>query len=351
MGHYKRAGFKHLYQLNSIYTFDQNKITMPSTQSTGYDPSFLGQNLTLPKPIATLKKKLAPLKNSTKKELTYTHFSCFVHKERKLPLFTAVNIRGAQHNGESRAETDDWNHDSRMLEEYQIGEELYGNDENTFDRGHMVRRIDPTWGNLTTARKADKDTFHYTNCAPQHKNLNRKIWQELERHILENGSENGKVDISVFSGPVLSDDDLPFKNLIEGEEVKIPVVYWKVIVWKKESDNKLYAVGFMQSQWQWIKTKVKRPRAAVSLTRGAYTEDFFEHLEFKNDKTYQVSISEIEKATGLNFAWKNVKFPYKEESLRAISGRTVQPRSALTGTRGFVEETPNPQTKLMNIVL
>ncbi len=325
---------------------------MASTKPAGYDPAFLGQNLTLPKPSATLKKKLAPLKNTTKTELTYTHFSCFVHKERKLPLFTAVNINGAEHNAEERADTDDWNYDSRMLKEYQIGEELYGKDENTFDRGHMVRRIDPAWGNKTTVQKADKDTFHYTNCAPQHLKLNRKIWQELERHVLEHGSKNGKVNISVFTGPVLSDNDLPFKNLIAGSEVKIPVLYWKVIVWKKDSDNKMYAVGFMQSQWLWIKTKLMKPAAArFALTSTRYTEDFFEHLEFKNDKTYQVSIAEIEKATGLKFGWKNVKYPYKAKSLRAITGRTVKPRAATSGTRNLIGAPSKPQTKLTNVVL
>ena len=36
-----------------------------------------------------------------------------------------------------------------------------------FDRGHMVRRLDPVWGTEGPARLANADTHHYTNSCPQ----------------------------------------------------------------------------------------------------------------------------------------------------------------------------------------
>ena len=48
-------------------------------------------------------------------------------------------------------------------------------------RGHLVRRLDPMWG--TRWKEASEDTFHFTNAAPQHKNLNQRTWQNLEDYI------------------------------------------------------------------------------------------------------------------------------------------------------------------------
>jgi endonuclease G len=284
----------------------------------GYKGTFLGRNVPLPELGKSFDGELATLKSSNETELTYTHFTCVVHKWRMLPIFTAVNIDGTSFKPLARGK-DKWNYDTRMDEAFQLGEELYSNDEGTFDRGHMVRRMDPAWGTDTVAKKADADTFHYTNCAPQHANLNQRIWQELERHVLENGAANGKVDISVFTGPVLREDDKVFKNLIEGREIQIPVVFWKVIVWKKDN-GKLYAVGFMQSQWPWVKNKLREPRVGIEAAKKAiYTDDYFENLEFKGGKTYQVSISNIEKQTGLKFNWKDVNFPYVKKKFNEIA--------------------------------
>jgi endonuclease G, mitochondrial len=319
----------------------------------GYQHDFLGKKVSLPEIKGELRKNLATLKNSNETELKYTHFSCVVHKWRMLPLFTAVNIDGEEFKSLSRGK-DKWYYDDRMDEAFQLGEELYSNDENTFDRGHLVRRMDPAWGKDTEAKQADADTFHFTNCTPQHANLNRKIWQELERHVLENGAVNGKVNISVFTGPVLGEDDKVFKNLIEGKEVQIPIVFWKVIVWKKDIDKELYAVGFMQSQWPWVKSKLREPRVGtLAAKKVIYTDSYFEHIEFKGGKTYQVAIPIIEKQTGLKFNWLGIKFPYVSEKFNEVEGKRVKPVSSKSvrisiekGTHGAIG-----QYRLKNIVL
>jgi endonuclease G, mitochondrial len=326
---------------------------MTNQKLLGYQSSFLGERVPLPKVTYELNEELANLKNSNETELKYVHFSCIIHKRRMLPLFTAVNIKGEEFSPLKRGD-DKWFYDDRMDDLFQLGEELYSNDENTFDRGHMVRRMDPAWGKDIDAKKADTDTFHFTNCTPQHANLNRKIWQELERHVLENGASNGKVDISVFTGPVLRKNDKVFKNLIKGKEVQIPVVFWKIIVWKKDTDKKLYAVGFMQSQWPWVKNKLREPRVGtLAAKRIIYTDDYFEHLEFKGGKTYQVAIPTIESQTGLKFNWIEVIFPYKEKTLNEVKGVRVAliskesiRMSIENGTHGAIG-----QYRLKNIIL
>lgn len=82
---------------------------------------------------------------------------------------TAVNIDGEQ-LGSIKRENTKWILDPRMNEKFQTGPRVYA--KNDLDRGHMVRRLDPVWGEHAEA--ANDDTFHFTNSTPQHKNLNQK---------------------------------------------------------------------------------------------------------------------------------------------------------------------------------
>ncbi len=66
---------------------------------------------------------------------------------------------------------------------------------------------------------------------------------------MENGVKNKMADICVFSGPVLDPNDKIFKKQYQNKDVQIPVQFFKIIVWKK-SNGKLYAVGFLMSQWE-----------------------------------------------------------------------------------------------------
>jgi endonuclease G len=71
--------------------------------------------------------------------------------------------------------------------------------DNDLDRGHMVRRLDPVWGDA--AETANEDTFHYTNSCPQHKDLNQKTWNDLEDYVLLNAGKH-QLKLNVFTGPV-----------------------------------------------------------------------------------------------------------------------------------------------------
>ena len=56
------------------------------------------------------------------------------------------------------------------------------------DRGHLVRRLDPAWGeSKALAKIANDDTFHFTNCTPQHENFNQSrlagLWGQLENAV------------------------------------------------------------------------------------------------------------------------------------------------------------------------
>ncbi len=238
--------------------------------STGYAPDFLGPKVPLPQIPAALKKDLAPLKTGTGHELKYTNFSVVVRKSRGLALYTAVNIDGESLKDIKR-EQDKWYFDPRLDRRYQYGPELY--ERNDLDRGHLVRRLDPVWGKNAT--EAGEDTFHFTNCAPQHKALNQKTWQQLEDYILKNAKKHD-LKVTVFTGPVFRDDDMLYRGAYQ-----IPAEFWKVVVLVKD-DGKLSATAYLQTQ------KNLLAELEVEFAYGKY-------------KTYQVAVTRIEALTGLDF--------------------------------------------------
>ncbi|WP_186669126.1 DNA/RNA non-specific endonuclease [Sporosarcina sp. BP05] len=234
---------------------------------TGYDTQFLGNDYDVPHPVfrSDLEQDIAQLKDGSN-VLHYTHFSIVMSKSRRLAYYTVVNIDGNQLMKIGR--NDKWYLDSRIETAYQCGPELYKN--NSLDRGHLVRRRDPVWGD--SAKKANEDTFHFTNCAPQESKLNQKSWLDLENYILDN-AENSNLKVTVFTGPVFRMDDIIYRG------VQIPAEFWKIAVIVKKDGN-LSATAYLQTQ-----------------------KSLIEDLEFAYGeyKTYQVPISKIEAITGLDF--------------------------------------------------
>ncbi|WP_411263822.1 DNA/RNA non-specific endonuclease [Bacillus safensis] len=238
---------------------------------SGYDPQFLGERYTIAHPTlrADLKSDVAELNGGAGNILNYTHFSIIMSKSRRLAFYTVVNIDGMQLKEVGR--DDNWRFDPRIDRKYQVGDELYKN--NPLDRGHLVRRRDPIWG--SDAATANEDTFHFTNCSPQHEQLNQnpELWLGLEDYIL-NHAKNSAVKATVFTGPVFRENDILYRG------VKIPEEFWKVAVMVRD-DGELSATAYLMSQKQLIS-----------------------HLEaagFGAFRTFQVKVSMIEALTGLNF--------------------------------------------------
>lgn len=246
-----------------------------STQSTpfqrdvGYDSTFLGleHRVDLPQLSDEMKKDVSYMDNGSY-VLDYTHFSIVMCRSRCLAYFTAVNIDGSQAKNIKRS-GDSWNFDPRIPKDAQYGDELYA--KNDLDRGHLVRRLDPVWGDK--AMQANSDTFHFTNSSPQHKNLNQKTWLDLENYLLQN-AQNHNLKVSVFTGPVFRSDDMIYRG-----KFKIPAEFWKVVVMIKD-DGKMSATAYLQTQKNMI--------VNLEFAYGEY-------------KTYQVPVARIEKITGLDF--------------------------------------------------
>jgi len=201
--------------------------------------------------------------------LNYTHFSVVMSRSQKLALYTAVNIDGNQEVLLRRRNTR-WKIDPRIDRRFQFGNELYVR--NNLDRGHLVRRLDPVWGSDDVARKADDDTFHYTNSAPQHERLNQRNWLKLEEYLL-NAAHTRDFKASIFTGPVFGETDIVYRD------ARIPGEFWKVAVMVGPS-GKLHATAYLLSQTQLL-------------------DDL--EFAFGRFRTYQVRLEAIEEKTGLDF--------------------------------------------------
>lgn len=246
----------------------------------GYVPEFLGDGHVVPLPgFGTWAGDLAPLTSGGGHELKYAHFSVVQCASRRLPLVTAVNIDGEKAFNLKRE--GDWRLDGRLSPDHQIGNDLYLR--NPIDRGHLVRRMDPGWGDTREeAQQAEDDTFHYTNSAPQHEDLNQKIWLSLEDYILQSAATRG-FRACILTGPVFRKDDKRLKRQPGAEDIRIPREYWKVAAMINDDSGRLSVTGYVLSQGEMIK----------SLTEAAFV--------YGQYKTYQVKLSLIEKATGLDF--------------------------------------------------
>jgi endonuclease G len=233
----------------------------------GYNEAFLG-GFEVPWPTFSeaLDGKVYVL-DGGKTRLDYTHFSVTM-STRRIALCVGVNIDGKVHVDVPRTR-DTWAYDGRLPVSAQAGDELYAG--NALDRGHLVRRQDPNWGE--EALVANRDTFHFTNCSPQMSAFNQKTWLELEDYILDNTQRWG-ARATVFSGPVLTDSDRLYRG------VQIPQAFWKVVAYLGD-DGRPSASAYMIDQ--------RRELDDLELVFGPL-------------RTYRRSVVSLEALTGLRFA-------------------------------------------------
>jgi endonuclease G, mitochondrial len=221
----------------------------------GYDLDFLPTPIPLPRPAQSVR------------ELTYPRFTVLLDPARRLAAVTGVTIDGGALREVSR--TGEWRLDPRVDDELQTGPAVYAR--NDLDRGHLVRRRDPGWGDAAEARAATEATFFYPNAAPQAAGFNqsKELWLGLEDHVIAY-AESTDQRVSVFTAPVLADDDPPYRG------IRIPLRFWKVAAW--EGPDGLAAAGFLLDQSDLVDLS-EGLRAAPPL--GGF-------------RTFQVPITEIE---------------------------------------------------------
>ncbi len=267
--------------LEAAADMDMERITDRDYRNrTGYSPDFLEANVPVPLPILTDAQRNNAAKNTQAEPeaddtvLPYHHFSIVMNRSRQLAYYTVVNIDGERIRDVPRSR-DKWAYDPRIAESEQIGEDLYAR--NALDRGHLVRRRDPVWGAESEARNANADTFHFTNCSPQHErfNQNSQTWLGIEDYLL-NSAVSERKRLNVFTGPVFDDEDPLYRG------VRLPLRFWKIAVHAK-ADGSLAVSAYL-------------------LEQQSVLGDLQALARF-NARVFQVTVEEISQRTTLDFSY------------------------------------------------
>ncbi|MDG3002823.1 DNA/RNA non-specific endonuclease [Paludisphaera mucosa] len=255
----------------------------------GYDAGFLGFEAPFPRLTNATRSKAFALPGEQGVDrylLKYHHYSLIFNKARKLAFAAGVNYDpNAKVLHRRDVDGDKWYYDPRVTpeKEIQAGESLYAG--NPLDRGHLVRRADAGWGaTKQEAKLANDDTFHFTNCSPQHEITNQgktseappglKLWGNLEDHVAAQGKKD-KRKLSIFNGPVFRPSDRKYRGVL------LPREFWKAVVFADDEG---------------------RPAAtAFILTQAELIQDLQEEFTVGEYKAVQVRIADLEARTGLDF--------------------------------------------------
>ncbi len=219
----------------------------------GYDRHFLGAEVPLPamKPaprFGNLLRVPRPARPEDVNELRYHHYSVLMNEKRRLAYVSACNVDfnpGATITGDAGGGS--WKLDSRLDSAQQMGPQFYdGGDSNPYDKGHLTRRDDAAWGrDKDEAVAANKDSYHYTNAAPQHRLFNQPnhhldLWGDLEEFISDQGSAQ-RTRLSIFNGPIFGMHDKPLRGALA------PFAFFKIVIWR-DGNAAPAAIGFVLEQ-------------------------------------------------------------------------------------------------------
>jgi endonuclease G len=278
----------------------------------GYDPDFLGFPAPFPRLTAATRPQAFArpgVAGDARFLLHYHHYSVLFNRERKLAFAAGVNLDPAA-RFTHRRERDRWFLDPRVPADLQCGEALYAR--NPLDRGHLVRRADAGWGHSAAeAKRANDDTFHFTNCSPQHEVTNQGrdgqappgllLWGKLEDHVAAQG-RGGRRKLSIFNGPVFRPDDALYRGIC-----RLPREFWKVVAFADDAGDP--------------------GAAAFVLTQADLIAGLEEEFRLGEFKAVQVAVSDLEGRTGLNFGplaeWDVFGTPRAAESTGGQAARVL----------------------------
>ena len=280
-----------------------------------------------------------------KSEIKYWNYSVVMNSDRRLAYFSAANVDSGKFRGNRDADGDTWFLDTRTkeLEKFQIGREFYKKQKTfeadrtftPFDQGHLSRRSDMQWGDDEQEAKRNGDeSYHYTNCAPQHWQFNQNtkvngIWFRLEETALKMSRSprlcliNGQVfdaPLSTRGADGLMRLNLRGRRRADGKfgKVKIPRMFFKVVAYR--NGDALRAKAFVVTQEDLLTTidRYFPPEVAAVLTNTEV-------------RLYQVKLADLELLTGLDFgSLIQHDVPASEESLALTEGLPIEDESEIS---------------------
>jgi endonuclease G, mitochondrial len=201
----------------------------------GYDSGFLQTEISL------------PALRGVADEFRYLHFSVVMNPARRLAWLVAYNVAA---RNEEVQRGDRWQPDPSLPRAFQPQNEHFRG--TGFDRGHLVSPSLVSWGSKREGEIANRQSFFWTNTAPQHPQMNQRWWLCVEQW--ERGVAARRGRLSAFAGPVLRHDDPQhgaqeelIGRLRLRQNFRLPQAFWKIVA-ARRPDGKLEVAAFLFDQ-------------------------------------------------------------------------------------------------------
>lgn len=176
----------------------------------------------------------APVSDGRREEiLKHTGFTVSYNKEWKLPNWVAWELN-TDKLVERESRSDKFEPDPLLPESEAVTTDDYKN--SGWDRGHMCPAADNRWH-----WRAMRDCFYMTNICPQHHNLNRGDWKELEDACRRWAAQE---PVYIVCGPILYKSST-HQTIGRSQRVVVPEAFFKVVLCMGKEGKQPRAIGFI----------------------------------------------------------------------------------------------------------
>ncbi len=192
----------------------------------------------------------------TEQLIRHTGYTVSYNKDWRLPNWVGYELTRQETQG-TEDRTD------RFLADPLVAGSMATNSDYTrsgYDKGHMAPAADMKWD-----PEVMKESFYFSNICPQHPELNRRRWKDLEEKIRDWAIADSA--LIIVCGPIVA----PSSKTLGKNQIAVPQKFFKVILSPYITTPK--AIGFL----------FDNERSVDSL------------------HTYIVTVDSIEKLTGLDF--------------------------------------------------
>lgn len=199
----------------------------------------------------------------------------------KLAYWVAYPLTNSYLGSSGRSEA--WEYDPLIQNSYQP--RLYNAYSGGYSRGHQIPSADRTYNNVENST-----TFFFSNMTAQNYNLNGGIWADLESKV-RTWMKNADT-MYVVTGAMIrtkTNQTVTYTSDNNGAKIAVPKYYYKALAQKR--GNSYYTIAFKMDNAE--------PSASASL------------------KSYQLTLSDLEKETGYTF------FPSLSTSVKGQINSTI----------------------------
>ena len=203
--------------------------------------------------VLSSKELAIPISMTPQQEqiIRHTGYTVSYNKELKLPNWVSYELTREETKGQEKR-------NNRFIADPLVKGIIATNADyarSGYDKGHMAPAADMKW-----SPQAMKESFYFSNMCPQHPQLNRRGWKNLEEKIRDWAIADSA--IIIICGPIITKQP----KTIGKNKVAVPQQYFKVIL--SPFVRPMRAIGFLFNNRQ----------ALEPLSTYAVTVDSIERL-------------------------------------------------------------------------